>query len=89
MASLLKSNGANDELVGKVVAYMVDLNKLSRHGIGHTYFLSIKDDESLRRLWLHKLQFVLEKAFRFDAEALKVAKDKYLALFADAASAGI
>lgn len=86
---LLKKNGVDAALITKVIKYFVDLNKLSRHGIGHAMFLSIKDDSTLRHLWRRKLRFILEKAFRFEPALLEKAKAGYLTLFADPNTAGI
>jgi len=86
---LLKKEGVEPALIIKLIAYFVELNKLSRHGVGHALFLSVKDDASLRHLWRRKLKFILEKAFRFEPESLAKAKAGYMALFSDPANSGI
>lgn len=86
---LLRQNGVAEVLIAKIITYFISINKLSRHGVGHTLFISIEDDASLRRVWNRKLKFILEKAFRFEPESLAVAKQEYIVLFADPNSAGI
>jgi len=83
LATLLKKNGVEKDFIPKVSKYFVDLNRLTRHGIGHTLFMSIKDDQSLLQLWNRKLKFILEKAFRFDPGLYDQAKQDYLSLFSD------
>lgn len=89
LREMLESGGAAPELVGKTIECFVELNKMSRHGIGHTLFMSIKNDETLRSLWQRKLRFILEKAFRFDSESMKKATAQYSLLFTDPQNAGI
>jgi 5-methylcytosine-specific restriction protein B len=86
---LLRKNGASEDLVVKLIAYFLAVNKLSRHGIGHTLFISIKDDSSLRKVWIRKLRFILEKAFKFEPESFETARQGYLALFDSRDDAGI
>lgn len=89
LVSLLKKNGVEDTIIDRVAKYFVDVNKLTRHGIGHTLFLSITDDNSLNRLWNRKLQFIFEKAFRFDADSFTKAKEQFMTLYSEAANANI
>ena len=89
LKSLLDRESVNPQLVAALLKYFVDLNKISRHGIGHTIFLPVRDDESLRRLWTRKLRFILEKAFRFEPESMKAAKEGYLRLFSGNGDPGI
>jgi hypothetical protein len=86
---MLRQNGASDSLIAKVIPYFVALNKVSRHGIGHTIFSSIKDDTSLSKLWKRKLKFILEKSFRFEPDAFETSKQAYLQLFDHPEAAGI
>ncbi|MFZ6862801.1 McrB family protein [Undibacterium sp. Ji67W] len=86
---LLKANGAPEALIAKIIPYFVTLNKSSRHGIGHALFMSIKDDQSLKKVWNRKLKFILEKSFRFEPDSFSVAKQGYLTLFDNPENAGI
>jgi 5-methylcytosine-specific restriction protein B len=81
LKSLLERRSVNPTFIAALLKYFIELNKMSRHGIGHTIFLSVKDDDSLRALWTRKLRFILEKAFRFEPEALNAAKHGFLSLF--------
>lgn len=89
LVSLLKKNGVTDALIDKISKYFIDINKLTRHGLGHTLFLSIKDNTSLDRLWKRKLHFIFEKAFRFDTDLYDKAKQGYLTLYSDEQTPGI
>jgi 5-methylcytosine-specific restriction protein B len=89
LKELLGKEGVDPALIASLIQYFVDVNKISRHGIGHTLFLSVKDNDSLRRLWMRKLRFIFEKAFRFEPDALNVAKQGYLRLFSGGEDPGI
>ena len=66
LKKLVTEAGMSPELMGKVIDFFVNANKKCPHGFGHTYFLGIKDDQDLIRLWNHKLRFTFEKMFRFE-----------------------
>lgn len=85
----LTKAGVAGELVGKMAGFFAGLQKQSRHGVGHALFFDVRDDVTLTRLWNRKLRFILEKAFRFEPEALKQAKTDYLTLFATPDAAGL
>lgn len=89
LATLLKNRGMSAEMVSKIAKYFIDVNKLTRHGLGHTLFMGITDDDSLRRLWRRKLHFIFDKAFRFDPDLYNKAKQDYKLLFSDRENAGI
>lgn len=86
---MLANNGVAPELSAKIVSYFVEINKISRHGIGHAIFISLKDDLSLKRLWHRKLKYILEKSFKFQPEHFESARQGYLALFDDPVSSGV
>lgn len=85
----LLAHGVAGELTGKVVSFFAELQKESRHGIGHALFFDIRDDASLSRLWNRKLRFILEKVFRFEPDGFQKARAAYLALFTIPESAGL
>lgn len=89
LKNIMSDAGVADEFSGKVISYFVQINKSSRHGIGHALFIAVRDETSLAKLWNRKLRFILEKAFRFEPESMKTAKSSYLALFANPDLAGI
>jgi hypothetical protein len=84
---LLLEHGVDAELVNRLTKFFVDVNKLSRHGVGHAVFLGVRDDASLASLWQRKLKFLFEKAFRFEPEAFAKTKDGFKAVFGDSAMA--
>lgn len=53
--------------------------------IGHTYFLHVRDESDLQRLWNNQLRFVFEKAFPLDPKGLDDVKRAWSAIFAQAA----
>ena len=58
------------------MAFLRWINK-EKYPLGHTFFFSVKDAEGLRRLWRTQLRFVFEKAFRYDADAMREIRDKF------------
>lgn len=42
--------------------------------IGHTYFFDVTDEDGLRSLWNHQLQFVFEKAYRLDPDGYQAVR---------------
>mgnify|MGYP000852630523 CR=1 FL=1 len=89
LRKLLLAKGVDSELVNRLTKFFVDINKRSRHGIGHAVFLDVRDDASLRRLWNRKLRFLFEKAFRFEPELLAKSKEEFKLVFSDPENAGI
>jgi MoxR-like ATPase len=85
----LEKKAVDPVLISALLQYFGDLNKVSRHGLGHTLFFDVHDNDSLRRLWTRRLRFILEKAFRFEPEAMKVAKEGYAKLFSGNEDPGI
>jgi 5-methylcytosine-specific restriction protein B len=70
---LLLRNGVGDELRTRIRSFF---EQLQRHRepavrIGHAFFSSVRDEESLRRLWDHQLRFVIEKAFPLGKEGFR------------------
>jgi 5-methylcytosine-specific restriction protein B len=77
LKTLVSTAGMDPELLGKVVEFFVDANKKCPHGFGHTYFLGVKDNNDLKRLWNHKLRFTFEKIFRFEQHVYQDLKNAY------------
>lgn len=65
---VLTENKVDSSLQHKIVNFFEQLrnhpNPLAR--VGHAYFTTVKDIDSLHRLWDHQLRFQLEKALRLD-----------------------
>ena len=58
----------------------------SRHSnrlcsLGHAYFLKVKDDSSLKRLWDHQLSFHFERVLKNDPEQLAAIKAAWNRIF--------
>lgn len=89
LRKLLLARGIDKNLVDRLTKFFVDINKHSRHGVGHAVFLDVRDDGSLRRLWNRKLRFLFEKAFRFEPDLLAKCKEEFKLVFSDPENAGI
>lgn len=87
--AMLREQGVDEQMVGRLIAFFQDINRRMRHGLGHTLFLSVRDDASLRRLWNRKLSFIFEKAFRFEPELLGGIKESFVQVFSSPEDAGI
>lgn len=63
---ILDANGMDEDLKQRVVQFFYTLkNHDNPHvEIGHAYFITAKDKESLKRLWDHQLKFHLKRAFQ-------------------------
>lgn len=72
LGRFLQDNGMAEDLRNRVLAFF---DHLQAHDnpyckVGHAYFRSVSDPDSLRRLWNHQLRFHMEKAFRLDPAGL-------------------
>jgi len=83
LRKLLTQNGAPEDLQNRIARFMESLqsneNPLCR--LGHAYFRSVADEDSLQRLWEHQLQFFFEKTFRLDPEGLRSVQRFWKQLF--------
>ncbi len=69
LKGFLDSNGAPDAIVQPVMSFFLGLQEHLQ--IGHAFFCSIKDAESVARLWNHQLRHIVHKRFRFDEDSRK------------------
>ena len=83
LAQILKQAGADGPLIEKIMRFFQKANELAPHGFGHTYFVGVKQEADLMRLWNHMLKFVFEKMFRFDSEKLAEIRTAYVAVLPD------
>lgn len=69
---ILSENGMEDGLLKATTAFFKKVNgsKNPFCRIGHAYFLTCKDAETLTRLWNHQLKFQIEKMYRRDLAGL-------------------
>lgn len=69
---ILTDNGVEDSLRGRIVDWFRRINGLARKNtsasVGHAYFTTVSDEDSLRDLWEFQLQFLVERAFRLDEQ---------------------
>jgi hypothetical protein len=86
LAGFLRDAGAEGALMGKILKFFEKANELAPHGFGHTYFVGLKNEEDLVRLWNHMLRFVFEKMFRFDTDKLSEVRTAFAATLTDASS---
>ena len=50
----------------------------SKYPLGHTFFRTVKDEESLRRLWETQLRFAFEKQFKYEPETLSEIRARFV-----------
>lgn len=68
----LEENGMEEVLRNRLLSFFDHLQDHDNQycKVGHAYFRSVSDVDSLRRLWDHQLRFHMEKAFRLDPVGL-------------------
>jgi 5-methylcytosine-specific restriction enzyme B len=74
LADFLDRNGLEDPLRRRLLAFFGKVNARARRNplaaIGHTFFMDVHDEKSLRGVWSYQLRFLLEKAYRLDPDGL-------------------
>lgn len=80
LEGFLEENGMEEELRDRLLNFF---DHLQRHEnpyckVGHAYFRSVSDEDSLRRLWDHQLRFHMEKAFRLDPPGLRDVRGRWV-----------
>lgn len=67
---ILTDKGVEDVLKERILGWFKHINGLATKNpsasVGHAYFTSVSDMDSLRDLWEFQLQFLIERAFRLD-----------------------
>ncbi len=76
LRQFLSKNEMAPALAGKVEAFFEWVNE-RYYPLGHTFFLSVRDEVGLRRVWENQLRFAFEKEFRFQPETLMAIRAKY------------
>ncbi len=84
LRSFLASSGVEGKTIGNVIEYFNTANRLSPHGLGHTYFKGVKEENDFILLWNHKLKFIFEKMFRFKEDAYKEVRQSYIKIISEA-----
>ncbi|MCZ4579427.1 AAA family ATPase [Gordonia amicalis] len=71
----LNVNGVPDDLAGRLLAWFGKTNgrakKTPAASVGHAYFWSVVDEDSLRDVWNYQLRYLIERAFKYDEPTLK------------------
>lgn len=65
----LAHNKASASLVGATIDFFIVLQKHVQ--VGHAFFKSVRDKESLQRLWDTQISQLVRKRFRFDPDTLR------------------
>ena len=72
LRQILTDNGLADAIQNRVVSFFEYLLRNRSHPylqLGHAYFRTVKDEDSLRRLWENQLRFYFQKALRLEEQA--------------------
>ena len=64
----LIANGMDETVYGPIIEFFAAIQ--SHIELGHAFFRTIRNVDSLNRLWNTQLEFVVQKRFRFDASSL-------------------
>lgn len=96
VANFLDANGVGDPTRNRILGFFNKVNGQARinplASVGHTFFMDVRDEDSLRSLWDHQLRFLFEKAYRLDPESLRQVQADFDRIFkpteASAASSG-
>lgn len=76
LADFLRENQVPDDFARRIVAFFTWLKP--KYPLGHTFFRSVKDPDSLRRLWNTQLRFVFEKQFKYEPATLADIKAQFI-----------
>jgi 5-methylcytosine-specific restriction enzyme B len=76
---ILESNRLEQPLTDKILGFFTRLmaNENPYARIGHAYFRTVTDENTLKRLWDHQLRFHFERAFRLDDEGFRAIKNNW------------
>jgi len=72
---LLRDNKVDDALVRRILGFFNWVVK--KYPLGHAFFYTVRDEESLKRLWNSQLKFVFEKHFKYEPETLAEIRAKF------------
>jgi 5-methylcytosine-specific restriction protein B len=78
LEDFLKRNLVSDELRAKIVGFFRWVNDAKKYPLGHTFFRTVKDEVSLRRLWETQLRFTFEKQYKYEPDVVKEIRDKFV-----------
>jgi 5-methylcytosine-specific restriction protein B len=68
LSKFLADNGTENHVLGRTVEFFVGLQSYLE--IGHAVFRTVRDKDSLLRLWETQIKFLVKKKLRFSPDAL-------------------
>lgn len=85
LEEILEERGVDEQLKRGIIQFFHFLQGQSnrRCRIGHAYFRTVQDEESLHRLWENQLSIVLDRAFRMNEQGFDRAKTEWDKIFAN------
>jgi len=78
LQKILKEQQMSDELIQKVTEFFMKVQAIYDIGFGHAYFVGVRDEEDLKRLWKFKLHDLFERYFRYEPDKFREIKRIYL-----------
>jgi len=76
LAQFLRDNKMDPSLSERVLAFASWIQ--AKYPLGHTFWRSVRDPESLARLWQTQLRFVFEKQFKYEPALVTEIRDKFV-----------
>lgn len=86
LTKICRDGGTEPSLISKIVTFFNKANELAPHGFGHAFFIGVRNEQDLIKLWNHNVRFVFEKMLRFDHDKFQEIRDSYATLVTDANS---
>lgn len=85
LSQFLQDAGMAEVLAARVLSFFRFVNEQARDNppaaFGHTFFLKVKTEDDLRRLWEYQLRFFFEKAYRLDPQGHRDVRTQWEAVF--------
>jgi 5-methylcytosine-specific restriction enzyme B len=81
LEKFLDNNGIVAPLRPRLIGFFNWVNT-THYPLGQTFFLNIRDEEGLRRLWETQLRFVFQKAFPYEPTVVEQIRERYFGMFA-------
>lgn len=83
----LETNGVPEGLSARLVAWFGKTNgrakKTPAASVGHAYFWSVVDEDSLHDVWNYQLRYLIERAFKYDEPTYKEVVGGWNKIFGD------
>lgn len=80
---ILTGNSMDEGLRNRVTRFFLNLQsqREERVRLGHAYFNTARDEETLRRLWDHQLSFLIKKAYRLTPDSYQTLERAWNRIF--------